>query len=636
MLSYMRRNAGSWMIKVLLVGVALSFVIGFGVLPTLKDKEGEGYVVAKVGDRTITRGDWNRAHENLRRLYQKIYQDRFSEEMVEQLGLRETALDNLINQALQLQEAKRLNVKVTDQELQEKIISLPYFQRNGVFDRDLYLRLLNRNMLTPSAFEEMQREEILIQKMQDLIRSSVKVSDQELWDRYGLEKEEVDLTVMKVDPINFEDDVDVDDEVLNNYFQERAQDFLAPEKVKVSYARILPEPFNEQIKIYTGDVEDYYDSHFEEFTHPEEIRLRHILLRTNPDADPSQLEEKKKVLRGLKERIEQGEDFTQLAQAYSEDVSAKQGGDLGTVKKNQLVPEVESVAFSLKPGEVSDIVKSPYGVHLLKVEDYRASRVDPLEEVNDTIKEKLTKEKSWRMARRKAEEIIWGSKEGGSFGKGANGEGDTFTMLETDLFAHGETLPGLLGENAFQTAAFSLEKGEVSQAIKGRNGYYVIRLMERKAPEVPSFDDVKERVEKRYRTEKSKDLAREKAEEAVKELVQGASPEDFKKIDGFTLFDTGPFSRLRTYIPKVGASPDLVEQAFSLTDENPLADKPFEINNGYYIVRLKDRVSPTREEFLAEKETFRKGQRQKKEQEIFRQWLSDLRKQQNVEVSPIS
>ena len=636
MLSYMRRNAGSWMIKVLLVGVALSFVIGFGVLPTLRDKGGEGSIVAKVGDRVITRGDWNLAYENLRRMYQKIYPDQFSEEMLKQLRLRETALDNLINQALQLEEAKLLNLKVTDQELQEKIMSLPYFQRNGVFEKELYLSLLNRNRLTPGAFEDMQREEILIQKVQELIRSSVKLSDQELWDQYGLEKEEVDLTVLKVNPNDFEDDVPVDDEKLKDYFQTHSKDFLTQEQVKVTYAKISPDRFKDQIKVYTGDLEDYYDSHFEEFTRPEELRLRHILLRVSPDAEPALLEEKKKILNGLRDRIEKGEDFTQLAKVYSEDVSAEKGGDLGSIKKGQLVPEVERAAFSLKPGEVSDIVSSPFGVHLLKVDEYRASHVDPLEEVKETIRERLTEEKSWKLARRKAEEIIWDAKEGASLGKGKEEEGSEVIVEETDFFSRGESLPGLEMEDAFQAAAFGLTEGALSQAVKGKNAYYVLRMLERKAPEVPPYEAVKERLEKRYRREQSLDLARVKAEQVVKELNQGASLEDLQVKEGFELVDTGPFSRLRTYIPKVGSSPELVEHAFSLTKANPQSEKPYKINDTFVVVRLKERTSPERQDFLAEKDAYRKKQVQRKAQEIFQQWLSDLRTKHKPEVSPLS
>ncbi len=233
MLSYLRRNAGSWMIKVILVGIALSFIIGFGILPTLRDPSGDTNEVARVADEIITRAHWNQAYENMVRFYKDLYKDRFSDEMVKQMRLRETALDNLINQALQRQEAERLKLEVSDAELQDRIRELPYFQRNGKFSKDLYLNLLSRNRMNPSEFEAMQREELLIQKLQGLIRGNVKVSEQELRDQYGLDNEQVDLNVLVMDPRAFEDLVAVDDEVLRPYFQENSDRYLSPEKVRV-------------------------------------------------------------------------------------------------------------------------------------------------------------------------------------------------------------------------------------------------------------------------------------------------------------------------------------------------------------------------------------------------------------------
>ncbi len=636
MLSYMRRNAGSWMIKVLLVGVALSFIIGFGVLPQLSDKSGEGFVVAKVGERVITRGEWNRAVENMRQIYRNIYQDKFSEEMVKQLRLRETALDNLINQALQLQEAERLKLNVTDEELETRIRSLPYFQQDGTFSRNLYLQLLKRNFMTPADFEKKQREEMRIEKLQVLVRGTIKVSDQELWDRYRLEKEEVDLTALKVDPRTLEDAVEVSEEELMAYFQEHEEAFLAPEKVKAAYVEIRPEGFRDQVNVYTGDIEEYYDSHFEEFTHPEELRLRHILLRLKPDEDASVVAEKREILNGLKERIQKGEDFTQVAKLYSEDVSAEKGGDLGYMKKGELVPEVEKVAFALKPGEMSELVRSSYGLHILKVEDYRTSNVDPMEEVKETIREKLLLEKAWRLARRKAEEVIWEAKEGGTFGRTGSEGGGAIEAQETEYFARGEVMPGLGRESAFQQAAFSLEEKAVSQAVKGKNGYFVIRLLERKAPEVPPFEEVRDRVEKRVRRDKSKILAREKADRSLERIAGGASLEELGDEEDLEVLATGRFSRLNTYVPKIGASQDLIQDAFSMTEANPLPARTYEINGKYYVVALKDRARPERTDFLSEKESFRDQQEQRKLQEVFRQWLRELRERENVEVTPVS
>jgi peptidyl-prolyl cis-trans isomerase D len=635
MLSYMRENAGSWMIKVLLFGVALSFVIGFGILPAVRDEEGGGVVVAEVGERRITRGEWNQAYENLIQVYRRVYQDRFSEEMIKQMRLRETALDNLINTALQLQEARRLGLEVSDEELRDRIRSLPYFQRNGSFSKDLYLRLLQTNRLAPADFERQQRDEMLVEAFQNFVRGTVKVSGEEVWNSYVLENEQVRLEALAVDPKSFEEAVEVEEEALKEYFEANAEGFLTPEKVSVAYVQVLPEPYRDQVQVYTGDIEDYYDTHLEEFSTPEELRMRHILLRVLPGAEESVRKEKTEIMEGLQERIKAGEDFGELAKIYSEDTgSQKAGGDLGYVKRGKLVPEVERAAFALKPGEVSDIVTSSYGLHLIKVEDYRASNVEPLEDVKERIRETLTGEKAWRLARRKAEEASWDVKEKGRLPEPGAPQGE-FVVKETGFFARNDVIPGLGRETSFTQAAFSLDPDRLSEVIRGDKGYYLLQVMEKKAPETPPFEDVRDRVEKRFRQEESNGLAEEKAEEILEAAVSGTPVETLTEQDGIEALDTGFITRLRNYIPRIGASEEILEKAFQLTEESPWAKEVFEVNGKYYLIRFQERRVADREAFLAKKTEIRDQQQARKAQDIYREWLTELRKQQGVKISGI-
>jgi peptidyl-prolyl cis-trans isomerase D len=634
MLSYMRKNAGSWLIKVLLFGVALSFVIGFGILPTLQDEE-EGTIVAQVGERRITRAEWNQAYDNLLSVYRQAYKDRFSEAMVEQLRLRETALDNLINTVIQLQEARRLGLTVSDEGLRDRIRSLPYFQRDGSFAKDLYLRLLQLNRMTPAEFESRQRDEMLVEAFQQLVRGTVKVTDQELWNHYVLEKEQIRLEALVVEPAEFEEEVKADEDALREYFERNAEGFLTPEKAKAAYVLIDPAVYRDQVKVYTGDIEEYYDSHIEEFSTPEDLRMRHILLRVPPGADPSVRTEKREILEGLLKRIRAGEDFGELAKIYSEDTGSKKaGGDLGYVKKGKLVPEVERAAFALKPGEVSEIVSSSYGLHLIKVEDYRASRVDPLEDVKERIRETLTEEKAWRMARRRAEELLWDLKEKAAFPEVGSAMGD-FVVQETESFSRRGAIPGLGNETSFAQAAFSLDPGRTSEVIRGEKGYYLLQVTEKKAPETPPFEDVRERVEERFRKRESKELARKKAQQVL-DMARGGTPVDaLTEQEGVESIDAGLVSRLKKFIPRIGSAEELLEAAFLLTEEDPWSKRVFEVNGKFYGIRVKERIAPDPESFRAEKDELRERHQSQKAQEIYRDWLAELRKRQDVKISAV-
>ncbi|MEW6441892.1 MAG: SurA N-terminal domain-containing protein [bacterium] len=632
MLSYMRRNAGSWIIKAMLVGIALSFVIGFGILPTIQDsREDQGYVVAQVGERRISRGEWDAASDNLLRYYQQIYSDQLTEDMVKQLRLRETALDSLISRALERQEAERLHLEVSDRELQEKIRSMPYFQRNGTFDREGYLRVLQMNRTTPEAFENQVREEMLLEKLQQIVRGTVKVSELELWNQYLMEREKVNLQFIYFDPKELENKVRMEEGALRQYYEQNGDSFRTPEKVKMAFARFPEQAYREQVEVHTGDLEDYYEDHLDEFSHPEEVHLRHILVRVHSNADEAAVQEKRKFLEGLLARVRKGEDFARLAKTYSEDSSAIREGDLGYVNRGELAPQIESAAFALKAGEVSGIVTSPFGLHLLKVEDYRAAKEDPLEEVKDKVRDIVVREKAWHLARRKAEEFLWVARESKSLQSGLPAE-NTVAVQETEFLSLNDPIPSVGMENAVLQAAFALQKGEISEAVKGKDAYYVLQAVDRKPSEIPPFEQVRDRVEAEYRVARSLDLAKEKAEQDLERIRKGEPLEKIAEEQGIKIQETGLFSRVQPVIPKIGRSPELAEESFSLTDAQPLPGRTHEVNGKVFLFRLKERVVPSREALLAEKEDVLSALKERKSVEMYREWLSTLRQQQSVKV----
>ena len=322
-----------------------------------------------------------------------------------------------------------------------------------------------------------------------------------------------------------------------------------------------------------------------------------------------------------------------MAKIYSEDTGSKKGGgDLGYVKRGSLVPEVERVAFDLKPGEVSDIVSSSYGLHLTKVEDYRTSSVEPVEAVKEKIRETLTEEKAWRLARRKAEESSWDLKEKGGLPEAGSSQGD-FVVEETDYFSRTDAIPDLGLEASFIQTAFSLEPGQMSEVIRGDKGYYLLQVIEKKAPETPPFEEVRARLEKQFRQEESKNLAEEKAREVLQAAASGTPVDTLTEQDGVEAIDTGFITRLRRYIPRICASEEILEKAFTLTEESPWAKQVFSVNGKFYVIRFQEWREPDRAAFLAEKEELLTQQQTKKAQEIYREWLAELRKQKEVKIS---
>ena len=291
MLSYMRRNAGSWIIKAMLIGIALTFVIGFGILPTMKNKQEEAGAIAKVGHRLITRSQLDQEYNRLVQAYQQMYKDKLTEDLLKQLNLKEQVLNSLINNALQLEEARKMDLDVTDEEIQTWIQSIPYFQRDGTFSRDQYLRVLELNRIGPAEFESKQREELIVRKVDQLVRNSAKVSDQELWDSFRLDKEKIRLTYLAFDPKQYEGQIKTNEKQLQEYFQKHAESYRTPEKIQIVCALFRPEDYEGEVQILTGDIEEFYDDHIDQYSHPEEVNIRHILLKATPNQQQALLDE---------------------------------------------------------------------------------------------------------------------------------------------------------------------------------------------------------------------------------------------------------------------------------------------------------------------------------------------------------
>ncbi|MFP4310132.1 MAG: SurA N-terminal domain-containing protein [Desulfococcaceae bacterium] len=514
MLKFMREKAGSWFIKVILGLISLVFIFwGAGSF-----QSNRMIAVATVNGAPISAEDYRETYNRLVEQYRQQFGQNLDENMLRMLNLERQALDSLVDQSLLRQEAKRLDIRVTDQELVESIRQIPAFQVDGNFDRTAYNRVLGMNRLTPETFETMQRDSLLVDKMRSLVVDGVNVSDAEARTWYRWNEAEVNVEYARFSPDDMTE-VTVEEAAVREYYEANVDNYKTEPRVKARYVAFQTEAFEAKAEIAEAEIEAYYNANSDEFNEPATVRARHILFSLDENAEPEVVEEKRKAAEAVMTEAREGADFAELARAHSEGPSAERGGDLGTFTRDRMVAPFAEAAFSMEPGEISDPVRTRFGWHIIKVEAVNEAKTESLEEARDRIVETLKAEQAKRLAEEAAENLVAQVYEGDSLGEVAEMQG--LTAEETEFFTRAQGPKGMAGAAAFSNAAFSLETDQISEPEAFSDGYYVIQVVENEPAEIAPFEDVAAQVRADLLRERREEKAREAAEAFLARLKAG-------------------------------------------------------------------------------------------------------------------
>ena len=616
MLDFMRRHAQSWMIKVALGAVVVVFVF-WGIWNPRGGRERD---LVRIGKYIITIAEARTYYQNLRDRYQSVYGERFTEEMAKKLGLKERAVKELINKILLLQEAQRLRLRVAPEEIQASIQNHPAFQKQGFFDKDTYLRALQRIRMTAKEFEANQSQMLLISKVQSLIVSSVKVSDREVLEAYRDNFEKLNLDALFINPGDFRHIAIPTDEV-KAYFSKHRDEFKTPAKVNIRYLLFEPKDYTQPVQITAREIETYYQNNQEKFGQPKRIKVRHILVKSD-SKDSEALAQARKKAESIREDALKGKDFAQLAKQYSEDPGTKDsGGDLGYITRGQVVPEFEEAAFSLQVGGISNIIQTPYGLHIVKVDEIQEAKIEPLDKAKGQIIDFLRNRKARELAYDEADQAYaaaFKEKHLDGFAKGKK-----LTVKETGLFSSGDKIDL---NPKMKDSALALSKGDISPVLRMGEAFVVFQVVEKQEPRVPELPEVERRVTEALRGEKQKAQALAKAKEVLEKLKKGENLKSVAAQEKLKLEATGFFER-GADPPKMAASEELRKTIATLSLKNPYAANPFFLDGQYVIFHLKEMKEIDPAQFNSQKENFRRALIQQKQEMILITWLEGLMEQ---------
>src|SRR5580698_7501500 len=543
------------------------------------------------------------------------------------------AVDQLIGREALLSIAQHMGFKATPEEVKDELQHGHYasvFFPGGTFIGEAeYQGLLQQHNLTPATFEENVRKEILIGKVQALITSSASVSDAAIRQEFTKENTKVKFEYAVLNQDDIKKGLHPTTEELKAYYDSHQKSYAnsIPEKRKIKYLVLDTGKIQSGVQVTHDDLEAYYNQHRDQYREAEQVKVSHILIKTplaGPDGkvDEKGVAEAQRRAEDLLKQLKAGAKFEDLAKKYSEDPgSAKEGGSLGFIGKGRTVPEFEKVAFSLPKGQISDLVKSSYGFHIIRVDDRQDAHMKSFDEVKAEIEPVVKQQKTQEMAQKQAEDLLQQAK---AQGLDAAATAKGVPVMTSDFFSRSDVVPGLGPAPQLMDAVFGAAEKAPPDMATTSQGFAVFQLLAVKPPATPTFEEIQARVEEEFKSERASALLAQKTRElsdraktehdlkkAAKELGATVKTSDFVSPDG--------------QVPDIGSMSGEASVAFSM--------KPGEISgaiqsgaNGV-VLSVDEMQAPTEADFAAKRDQIREMLVQGKQQEIFALYISNLRNQ---------
>jgi peptidyl-prolyl cis-trans isomerase D len=543
------------------------------------------------------------------------------------------AADQLIDRQALLVEAQHLGLKATPQEVRDELQHgryAQYFFPNGNFvGQAEYEGMLQRANLTPTMFEDNVAKEIMISKLQALIAGSASVSDAAIRQEFDKQNTKVkfEYAVLKEDDIK--KGLHPTSEELKAFYDSHQKNYAnsIPEKRKIKYAMLDTAKIASGVQVTHDDLQAYYNQHRDQYRTAEQAKVSHILIKTplpGPDGkvDEKGVAEAQRRAEDLLKQLKGGANFEDLAKKYSEDPgSAKQGGSLGWIGKGRTVPEFEKAAFSLPKGQISDLVKSSYGFHIIRVDDRQDAHMKTLDEVKGEIEPILKQQKAQQIAQKQAEDLLQDAK---AKGLDAAAAAKGVSVVTSDFFSRKDLVPGLGPAPQFMDAVFTTAERSPAEMAATSQGFAVFQLLGVKPQSTPSFEEIRSRVEEEFKNERANVLLTQKTQELSDRAKTGHDLKKAAKELGAEV-KTSEFVGPDGQVPDIGSMTGQASVVFSLKPGD--ISGPVESGANGVVISLLEVQAPTDADFAAKRDQIRDTLLQGKEQELFGLFVTNLRDQ---------
>ncbi len=629
MLDIMRRKKRLkiilWLVIISLgLGMLLLFVPGANVSSVTFDT-----TAATVDGESILMKDLLETYQQQLNSLSDGGRNKLDRETIKSLGLGRQVLEGLISNQVVHIVAKRVGIDVTLDEIREAVESHPAFQEEGKFvGLELYKAVLNANNLSVMQFEESLRDMLLSTKLRNVITDSLSVSDRELREEFARTTQEaqVDFVVLKAD--DFKNRVKPVEADLKAYFEEHREKYYTKEKRRAQYLLVPIAPLLPNISVSEEEIQQEWN----QTAHEETVDASHILFGIE---DPTQDAEIKAKAEAVLKRARSGEDFAELAKEFSDDSgSASRGGNLGAFPRGSMVKTFEEAAFSLKPGEISDLVKTDYGYHIIKV----LQRHTPtLESSRNSLVNSIQYRKANELAKQKAGEAARLAEKQKDLNLIAEALNIQAEIKETDLFTR-EDDPFKIGISMdLRDDIFELKEINSTGSVADHPlGFAVPKLIEVVLPKPPDFEESRNLVENDYVASKAEELLQADAKKLSQEAAKLQNLQKAGQQMGFTVKSSQPFKSNESADPEIGTNQAFISASFDLPPGD--VSEVIPLGNRLAVLQVKSRTPFDEEAFEKQRVELRELMLQSMQdlyfQEYIRQVKEDLEKAGKIKINP--
>jgi peptidyl-prolyl cis-trans isomerase D len=591
--------AGAWENRQILVRVFIGIFIGMIAISMLlylvpqgpsSDAESSD-VVAKVGDQTVTLAEVRQQLSDIERRNQvpKALESFYARQILTQL---------LYAKEIQY-EANRLGITVTNEEIADRVKQIlpTAFNGDSPVSMDQYAQQVQRFNMSVPVFEDLIRKGLLEEKFQRLVTDGVSVGPAELLEQYRYQNEKVKLDYAVIKPEDLEAKITPDEAEIKAAYEKRKSQYQIPEKRVVEYTLVDQIKLRQSVQITDDELKVKYQQDIQQYQVPNRVHAQHILLMTVGKTD-AEVDEIKKKAEDILRQTKKGAKFDELAKKYSEDPGSKvKGGDLGWLLQGQTVPEFEKTAFSLPSGNISDLVKTQYGFHIIKVLEKETAHTKPFDEVKDSIRAPLMLAKADDQASKEADQLSAEIRKSNKTPLADLAKEFHLDISQTRPVAATDPMLEFGNSSEVKDAIFRLREGEVSQPLRTDRGYVVLSLKQIFPTHQGTLDEVRDKVIAAIKQEKAVELAHSKADELSKRAKSGEKFDSAAKALGLDPKISDDFSRAGS-VPGIGSGKQ-VKEAFNMKVGEVSA--PQSLGTNWVVYRIEAKYEPNPADFEKQK-----------------------------------